>query len=123
MAATYTAKEVLWLCSLIYQIFGMTLTPMTLFSNNQSTIMLTKEHQYYARTKHIDVCYHFICWIIEKGKICLIYCPTNNMVADTLTKALSSVKMKHFASTLGLISLKRGIGKYKHPYELKGSCC
>ena len=30
---------------------------------------LTKEHQYHARTKHIDVCFHFIRWIVEDGKL------------------------------------------------------
>ena len=35
----------------------------------------------------------------------LIYCPTEDMVADTLTRALLSVKVKHFMSELGLCSL------------------
>jgi len=76
---------------------------MTLFSDNQSAIVLTKEHQYHAHTKHIDVCFHFIRWIIKEGKIWLIYCPTEEMVADTLTKALPSTKVKHFAKELSLV--------------------
>jgi hypothetical protein len=32
----------------------------------------------------------------------LVYCPTDDMVADTLTKALPSTKAKHFATDLGL---------------------
>ena len=32
----------------------------------------------------------------------LVYCPTEEMVADIMTKALPSVKVKHFAATLGL---------------------
>jgi hypothetical protein len=58
--------------------------------------------QYHARTKHIDIRYHFIRWIIEEGKIRLVYCPTEDMVADVFTKALSSPKVKHFARELGL---------------------
>jgi hypothetical protein len=77
----------------------------TLFCDNQSAIALTKEHQYHARTKHIDVRYHFIRWIIEDGKLRLIYCPTDDMVADVLTKALVSTKVKHFAKELGLVQL------------------
>jgi hypothetical protein len=103
VAATYAAKEALWLRSLISQLFGTTLPATTLFSDNQSAIALTKEHQYHARTKHIDVRYHFIRWIVEEGKIRLIYCPTDEMVADTLTKALPSAKVKHFATALGLV--------------------
>jgi hypothetical protein len=55
IAATYAAKEALWLCSLIFQLFGKSLPATTLFSDNQSAITLTKEHQYHAHTKHIDV--------------------------------------------------------------------
>ena len=32
----------------------------------------------------------------------LVYCPTDDMVADVLTKALPSPKVKHFAACLGL---------------------
>jgi len=103
IAATYAAKEALWLRSLIFQIFGISLSATTLYSDNQSAIALTKEHQYHARTKHIDIHYHFIRWIVEEGKIRLIYCPTDEMVADTLTKALPSAKVKHFAGALGLV--------------------
>ena len=103
IAATYAAKEALWLRQLIFQLFGIDLTSTTLFCDNQSAIALTKEHQYHARTKHIDVRFHFIRWIVEEGKLRLIYCPTENMVADVLTKALTSTKVKFFAQELGLV--------------------
>jgi len=103
IAATYATKEALWLRTLISQLFGNILEATTLFSDNQSAIALAKEHQYHARTKHIDVRYHFIRWVIEEGKIRIIYCPTAEMVADSLTKALPSPKVKHFANALGLI--------------------
>jgi hypothetical protein len=64
--------------------------------------VLAKEHQYHTQTKHIDVQFHFIHWIIEDEKLQLIYCPTEEMVADTLTKALPSTKVKHFANELSL---------------------
>jgi len=95
-------KEALWLRSLISEIFGTLANATVVFSDNQSAIALARDHQYHARTKHIDVCYHWIRWVIEQGSIRLIYCPTDDMVADALTKALPSVKVKHFAAGLGL---------------------
>ena len=105
IAATYAAKEALWLCSLFSQLFDTNLEPTTLFSDNQSAIALTKDHQYHACTKHINVWFHFIRWIVENGSLRLVYCPTNEMIADTFTKALPSPKVKHFAAELGLVSI------------------
>jgi hypothetical protein len=61
VAATYASKEALWLCFLLSQLFEINSEPVTLFSNNQSAIVLTKDHQYHGHTKHIDICSHFIC--------------------------------------------------------------
>ena len=102
ITATHAVKEVLWLRSLITQVFGPLTQATTLFSDNQSAIALAKDHQYHPRTKHIDIQFHFIRWVVEDGKICLIFCPTDDMVVDTLTKALPSPKVKHFASELRL---------------------
>jgi hypothetical protein len=102
IAAMHAAKEALWLRSLIAELFTPLVEPITVFSDNQSAIALTQDHQYHARTKHIDVRFHFIRWIVDEGKIRLIFCPTADMIADTLTKALPSPKVKHFAVELRL---------------------
>ena len=102
VAATHAAKEAIWLRQLIGQIFEPIVDPIPLFCDNQSAIALAKDHQYHARTKHIDIRYHFIRWVCEQGHIQLIYCPTGDMLADVLTKPLPSFKTKHFAAELGL---------------------
>jgi hypothetical protein len=56
--ATHSGKEALWLHSLISEVFGKLTSPTTLFSDNQAAIMLTCDHQYHPRTKHIDLHYH-----------------------------------------------------------------
>jgi hypothetical protein len=102
VAATHAAKEALWLCTFVSKVFGPISNPMTLYSNNQSVIALSKDHQYHTRTKHINIWFHYIHWIIKQGKLRLVYCPTEDMVVDTLTKPLPSAKVKHFAHKLGL---------------------
>jgi len=102
VAITHAAKEAKWLRSLIGEIFQPIDEPSTLFSDNQSAIALTQDHQYHARSKHIDIRYHFIRWMVDNGTLHLVYCPTDDMIADTLTKALPSAKVKHFAAELGL---------------------
>lgn len=102
VAATHTAKEILWLRRFISEVFRPLEHPTTLYCDNQSAIALTKDGSYHARTKHIDIRYHFIRFSVEQGSISFLYCPTDSMVADTLTKALPNIKAKHFASELGL---------------------
>ena len=102
VATTHATKEAVWLCRLITKLFGSIEMPTTLFCSSKSAITLTHDGHYHVRTKHIDIHYHYICYIIEAGTIKLIYCPTDNMIANTLTEALPSVKAKHFASALGL---------------------
>ena len=102
VAANHGMKEALWLRSLLSEVFRGFKDATTLFSDNQAAIALTRDHQYHARTKHIDVRYHWIRWVIEQGSLRLVYCPTDDMVADVLTKSLPSVKVKHFAAGLRL---------------------
>ena len=102
VATMHAAKEALWLCRLIGEMFQPLSCPMTLYGNNQSTITLTHDGSYHTRTKHIDIHYHFIRFSVENGSISFLYCSLTNMIADTLTKALPSIKAKHFALKLGL---------------------
>ena len=95
-------KEGLWLKSLLSKIFGPFPNPLTLFSDNQAAIVLTCDHQYHVHTKHIDMRYHWIRWVVEEGTMHLVYCPIDDMVANMLTKALPSPKVKHFTACLGL---------------------
>jgi hypothetical protein len=57
---------------------------------------------HHACTKHIDIRYHFIRHVVETGALNLIYCPTDEMIADILTKALPRWKINFHTITLGL---------------------
>jgi|ERR1700722_2650922 len=102
VAATHAAKEALWLRRFISEVFKPINGPTTIHCDNQSAIALASNGNYHARTKHIDIRYHFIRFVVANQSIKLIYCPTDDMTADTLTKSLPSAKAKHFAKSLGL---------------------
>ena len=87
-----SAKEAVWLREFISEV-DRPQDPMPLHSDSQSAIALTCNKQFHARTKHINIRFHFIRYIIEAGKIIIDYCPTEDMVADTLT-VQSSPKRK-----------------------------
>ena len=104
VAATHAAKELLWLRRLIADIFRSLRQPILLYCDNQSAISLTcSQGQFHARTKHIDIRWHFIKFCVEDGTINIVYCPTEDMTADILTKPLSLQKVKKFTAALGLL--------------------
>jgi Reverse transcriptase (RNA-dependent DNA polymerase) len=102
VAATHAAKEGIWLCRLIGELFPPIPSPTTLHCNNQATCKLATTDNFHTHTKHIDIRYHFIRQTVEDGTFDITYCPTDDMVADALTKALPGWKVKGFAGTLGL---------------------
>jgi len=52
--------------------------------------------------KHVDVQAYFIRHSVETGQIHLEYCPTEDMVADIMTKALGKGKHDKFVVMMGL---------------------
>jgi hypothetical protein len=103
---TYTAKELIWFRAFISELFAPIRFPMIIYNDNQSAISLAHAElgQFHARTKHIDIRYHFIREKIEDGTLEVVYCPTAEMTADVLTKALAAFKFKPLIKALGLIS-------------------
>ncbi|KAF9799838.1 hypothetical protein IEO21_10490 [Rhodonia placenta] len=97
-----TSREMLWLRSLLAELTSPLPTPTPLYSDNQSAITIAKSGMLHARTKHIDIRYHFIREVISSGRATLAYCPTDEMVADILTKPLVRDKVAMLAHLLGL---------------------
>ncbi len=60
------------------------------------------DNNYHACTKHIDLRFHFIQQTVASGTLKLLYRPTQDMIADVLTKALPKWKVVALVNTLGL---------------------
>ena len=111
VAATHAAKEGIWLRRLISELFGKINIPTTLYCDNQAALTLATTDNFHARTKHIDIRYHFIREAVDSEVFKLVYCPTDDMVADILTKALPGWKVKGHSAALGLCSACGGVQK------------
>ena len=70
--------------------------PMSLYCDNLSAIKLAKNPVFHARTKHIEVHYHYIREKVLQEDIILTPVKTEDQVADIFTKGLSySIFFKH----------------------------
>ncbi|KZO91857.1 hypothetical protein CALVIDRAFT_467694, partial [Calocera viscosa TUFC12733] len=102
IALTYWWDEALWLRTLLSDLGIQLNGPTTLYVDNQSALSLIRNPVLHSRTKHIDIRHHFIRNAMDASDIELIYCPTDQMVADILTKPLTMDKHHRFADMLGL---------------------
>lgn len=75
--------------------FGIEQTkPTIMYEDNQSAIKLVKNGESKNKTKYVDVKYHFVTDLIKKNIVEIQYCPTEDMVADMITKPLGAVKLR-----------------------------
>ena len=83
--------------------------PSRIYEDNKSCIAIAYKPMHQGRTKHFDIKAHFIRDRIEKGEVEVVYCPTGEMIADMLTKALPAKqhqRLKRFAGLYPLSSLQ-----------------
>ena len=101
MAEAHAAKEALWLRKLLGDL-GFTVPTVTIFADNQSAIKLANNPVTSARSKHIDVLYHFVRERVARKEVEFEYVPTSEMVADILTKAVSEAKVAYCRDSMGV---------------------
>ena len=105
----HVAKEVLWLCSFLWELHSAPDDPLILNCDNQGVIALAKDNKFHTCTKHIDVCYHFIHEVVEDGKVTVWYIPTGDNVSNIFTKPLAKAKFWELAELLGLCAIMRKV--------------
>ena len=73
VAQTHAAKQLIWLRAILGELHSPFEEPTTLNCDNQGAIALAKDNKFQARTKHIDIRYHFIREAVENGNINMQY--------------------------------------------------
>jgi Reverse transcriptase (RNA-dependent DNA polymerase) len=102
MAAAYAVKEALWLRVLATDLDLQVGGSMILRCDNKAALTLLTEPIVSARTKHIDILHHFARERAARGEVTFEYCPSEEQVADILTKPLTADKFKAGSKMLGL---------------------
>jgi hypothetical protein len=102
MALLHALKELIWLHRFLKEIGYDVNDQNTIYCDNQSAIALAHNPEHHARTKHIDIQYHFVRNCVEDRTTRLEYCPTEDMLADGLTKALGPERHRKLTRMMGM---------------------
>ena len=102
MALAAEVQEAIYL-RMVLQELGVELSgPVVIREDNKACQMFSEHAGNFARTKHIDVRYHFVRERRERGDVRVDYVCTSEQVADIFTKALPRDQFKKFRERLVL---------------------
>ena len=107
MALSGATQEVSWMRQLLLDLKYGPITPTLIYEDNQSSICMAKNPLFHGRTKHIGIRYHFVREQVKKKNVEIIYCPSEEMIADMLTKGLSQVKFEKLHELVGIKELDK----------------
>ena len=102
VAVSTATQEAVWLRRLLLDLKSPLDCPTVIMEDNQGAIAIARNPIVQTRTKHIDIKYHYVREAVQDGVISLQYCPTNDMIADLLTKGLSKEKFERFRRAMGM---------------------
>ena len=106
VALSAATQEAIWLRRLLADVGEPLEDPIVINEDNQGAIAMAKNPVGHARTKHIDMRYHFVREGVQNGAIILKYVASGDMIADILTKPLPKHPFEKFVIELGMKTVK-----------------
>lgn len=109
VALAECCQELTWIVRLLQDFSVDVPAPVLIHEDNQSCIKQLESTKINNRSKHVDTKYHFVRKLHEEGLIDVRYCPTDQMVADMLTKPLTPQKLTRFREAIGVQQSRRSV--------------
>jgi hypothetical protein len=71
--------------------------PYTVYTDSQACLHIATSKSKLGKVRHVEIRYHLVRCLIISGDIRLVYCITEDMVADIFTKIVSGVQDKRLS--------------------------
>ncbi|PKU68154.1 putative mitochondrial protein [Dendrobium catenatum] len=97
-------SEVIWLRRLLAELCITQIGPTPLYCDNTSAIALANNTVFHARTKHVEIDYHFISNHIKAGDLNISHISSDEQTADILTKSLPKERFFYLRNKLNIRS-------------------
>jgi hypothetical protein len=96
--------QMIWMKKLLCD-YGFTQDTMVIHCDNTSAINISKNLVQHSHTKHIDNRHHFIRDLVESRVVSLSFMPTDNQLADILTKPLNGSRFESLRKAIGVCDM------------------
>nr|GFC57406.1 hypothetical protein [Tanacetum cinerariifolium] len=97
-------QQALWMKQALI-IYGRRVDNVLIMCDNKGAIDLRKNPVQHSRTKHIDICHHFLSDNVQKGNIFIEKVASKDNIADIFTKPLKSKVYNYLRLGLGMMKL------------------
>jgi hypothetical protein len=94
------SAKILWIRSLLSEFRVPSSSVTMLWCDNLGATFLSANPVFHARTKHVEVDYHFVCDRIAKREIQVRFISSKDQLANVLTKPFPPVSFTYFRSKL-----------------------
>jgi hypothetical protein len=106
-----TTAELQWIQSLLKELGVFMATPPTLWCDNLGATYLTANPMFHARTKHIEIDFHFVRDKVASKNLVVRFISTKDQKADIFTKPLVSTRYSTLRDNLSIMEI---------PLQLRG---
>jgi hypothetical protein len=89
--------------------YGVVLEKVPLLCDNEGAIKIANNPVQHSRTKHIDICHHFLRDHVSKGDIILEGVWSEDQLADIFTKPLDKTRFCMLRNELNILVLRNFI--------------
>jgi hypothetical protein len=108
IATCFAGCEAIWLRKLLIGLFDLEMEATVILCDNQSCRKMTENPVFHDKSKHIEIWYHYIRDMVQRGVVKLQYVGTDEQVADVLTKPMLQGSAPPPPRTRSRIALRRG---------------
>lgn len=105
-ALANATAEIMWVRKLLEELGISHPGPSQLWCDNIGATYLSVNPVFHARTKHIEIDYHFVREQVAQKQLALQFVPSQDQVADGFTKALPVRQLQMFRNNLNLVDLR-----------------
>ncbi|CAM8884320.1 unnamed protein product [Rhodiola kirilowii] len=95
--------EVIWALSILNELGVEQKQPPILWCDNLGATYLTANPVFHARTKHIEIDFHFVREMVARGALDVRFISTDDQLADIFTKPATRQTLDRFRNNLNLV--------------------
>nr|KYP63531.1 Copia protein [Cajanus cajan] len=104
IAATAAVNQVLWLKKILSDLLLHQKNKTEIFVDNQAAIAIANNPVCHGKTKHFNIKLYFLREMQQSGEVNLVYCKTEDQLADIFTKSLPISKFELLRKRIGVCS-------------------